>query len=291
VVEVRCVLDVHALLGESPVWNAKEQALYWVDIKKHQIHRYFPYGHLDEVFELKEEVGCLAVREEGGIVAGFRTGLYFFNLEIGSAELIIDPEANLLENRFNDGKCDRLGRFWAGTMDDSESMPTGAIYRLDADLRVKRMLAGFVVPNGMGWSPDNHTMYLTDSYNRTIYAFDYDLDLGEVSRQRVFARISEKSGFPDGLTVDAEGFIWSAHWDGWRVTRYTPDGRIDKVIMMPVQRPTSCCFGGEKLDILFVTSASIGLTKEEVARGALAGSLFQIVDTGVKGLPDAQFVG
>lgn len=288
---MRCVWKAAALLGEGPLWSPKEHCLYWVDIKGRAIHRYCPDHDIRQTFMLEEEIGCIALRKSGGFVAGMRSGLVF--LEPGnefSIRPVVAPERTLPGNRFNDGKCDRFGRFWAGTMDDVARQTTGALYRLSPDLILTRMLSDIIVSNGIAWSPDDRIMYFTDSENRTIFAFDDDAESGEISRQRVFARVADGSGLPDGLTVDAEGFVWSAHWDGWRITRYNPAGDIDRVIHTPVPRPTSCAFGGDELDKLYVTSASAGLSPAQIAEAPLSGGLFE-VDVGVCGLPEPLFGG
>jgi len=289
-VDIRCVWKAGAFLGEGPLWSPKEHCLYWVDIKGRTIHRYFPDHHIRQTFMLQEEIGCIALRKSGGFVAGMRSGLAFVEPENGSVYPVAAPECALPGNRFNDGKCDRFGRFWAGTMDDAAKQATGALYRLSPDLTVTRMLSGVVVSNGIAWSPDNRIMYYTDSENRTILAFDYDAETGDISRQHVFVRVTDEAGLPDGLTVDAEGFIWSAHWDGWRITRYNPDGDIDRVIRMPVPRPTSCAFGGDSLNKLYVTSASIDLSPTQLAAAPLSGGLFEL-DVGTTGLPEPYFDG
>ena len=279
-----------ALLGEGPLWCPRDRVLYWVDIKGRAVHRYRPADGLCETTETPDEIGCVSLRENGGLIAAFRSGIGFFDLQTQSLEMIADPEAHLPGNRFNDGKCDRRGRLWTGTMDDNAEQATGSLYRLSAGLEMVKVLSGIIVTNGLGWSPDDKTMYFTDSENRTILAFDYDLESGQTANQRVFAEIPEDAGVPDGLTVDSQGFVWGAHWDGWRVTRYDPSGRVERVIEMPVPRPTSCMFGGEDLDKLYVTSASIGLSEEQLAQAPLSGGLFEI-DPQVRGLPEPRFAG
>lgn len=288
--EARCVWQADALLGEGPLWCPRDRVLYWVDIKGRAVHRYRPADGLCETTETPDEIGCVSLRENGGLIAAFRSGIGFFDLQTQSLEMIADPEAHLPGNRFNDGKCDRRGRLWTGTMDDNAEQATGSLYRLSAGLEMVKVLSGIIVTNGLGWSPDDKTMYFTDSENRTILAFDYDLESGQTANQRVFAEIPEDAGVPDGLTVDSQGFVWGAHWDGWRVTRYDPSGRVERVIEMPVPRPTSCMFGGEDLDKLYVTSASIGLSEEQLAQAPLSGGLFEI-DPQVRGLPEPRFAG
>jgi sugar lactone lactonase YvrE len=285
-----CVLDARARLGEGPVWDAREQALYWVDIRAPALHRFDPETGATRAWPMPEAIGAAALREAGGALVALRSGLHRLDLETGSLELVCAPEPDRADNRLNDGRCDRQGRFWVGSMNDQSRVPTGALYRADADGRCHRVLDGITVPNGLAWSPDGRVMYFADTPTRTIWAFDFDPVAGIPSRRRVFATVPDGAGYPDGATVDADGFLWSANWDGWQVTRYAPDGRPDRIVRLPVQRPTSCAFGGTALDVLYVTSAATRLTPEELARGPLAGGVF-VVKAGVRGLPEPRFGG
>ncbi|MHA1566247.1 MAG: SMP-30/gluconolactonase/LRE family protein [Alphaproteobacteria bacterium] len=287
---VECVLDGQADLGEGPVWDPARQLLWWVNITAPSVNRFDPATGQNEAIAVPDLVGALALREQGGLVLALRDGFYGFDPDSGVADLITKPDTGNPGNRFNDGKCDRQGRFWAGTMDHDEKTPSGDLYRLSPDGEVKRFPAGFVVTNGLGWSPDNKTMYFTDSAGRTIYAYDFDLATGEMENRQVFARIEADGGFPDGLTVDGDGFVWGAHWDGWRVTRYVPTGRIERVVDLPVPRVTSCAFGGAGFDILYITSARVGLDGSALAKAPLSGGIFA-VQTNAKGLPEPLFVG
>ena len=272
------------------MWHPGENALFWVDIKGRAVHEFRPDDGTRRSYSVGEEIGCLVPRARGGWIAALRSGFAHLDLDGGSSTPVADPEADRPGNRFNDGKCDRRGRFWAGTMDDAATEPTGSVYRLSADGRVTRVLSGYIVTNGIGWSPDDRTMYFTDSKNKVILAYDFDAGVGELANERVFATVPAGEGTPDGLTVDAEGCVWSAHWDGWRITRYRPDGTIAEVIAMPVRRPTSCAFGGKGLDRLYVTSAREGLDEDTLAEGPLAGSLFE-VRLGVCGLAEVPYAG
>jgi len=215
-------------------------------------------------------------------------GFGFLDLNTGTITRTANPESELPNNRFNDGKVDRAGRFWAGTMDDSCAGPVGSLYRWDPNGTVTRMATGFICSNGLGWSPDNRILYFTDSMIRTIWAYEFDLASGSLGARKVFAELAKDDGVPDGLTVDSEGFVWSAIWDGWRVIRYAPDGRIDREIRMPVQRPSSCMFGGDDLKTLFITSACVELGWNSLCRGPLAGALFAL-QCEVPGLPEVSF--
>jgi sugar lactone lactonase YvrE len=211
----------------------------------------------------------------------------FFNPESGRFETAADLPSGL---RCNDGKCDRAGRFWVGTMHDAERQPLGALYRLDGDKRLHVMAGRITVPNSLAWSPDNRVMYHADSPERTIYAYDFDPATGALGPRRVFARTEPPHGYPDGSTVDAEGFLWNAEYAGSRLVRYAPDGRIDRTVAMPVSCPTSCAFGGPRLDLLYVTSSRQRMTTEQIEKEPMAGGLFAL-EVGVKGLPEPRFAG
>lgn len=288
--EVSCVLDAKALLGEGPLWDAADRALYWVDIKRREIHRFDPANGRDEKWSTPEDVGSLALRERGGLVVALTSGFHFFDPATGEIVPIAKPEPDRATNRFNDGKPDRQGRFWAGSMDDREAAPTGALYRLDADLSCTRLVDGVVCSNALCWSPDSRTLYYADSARRIVWAWDFDAADGTIDNRRVFIELPKGEGVPDGATVDAEGFVWLAQWNGWRVTRYDAKGRVDRVVRLPVQCPTCPMFGGSKLDVLYVTSASIKLTPEQRQAQPLAGGIFAI-DPRVRGLPEARFKG
>jgi sugar lactone lactonase YvrE len=284
------VLDARARLGEGATWDARDRALYWVDIRAPALHRFEPASGATRTWPMPEAIGSFALRAAGGALVALRSGLHLLDFAGGGLELACAPEPDRTENRLNDGRCDRRGRFWVGSMHDRGGAPTGALYRIDPDRTSHRVLDGITVPNSLGWSPDGRVMYFTDTPSRAILAYDFDLDAGVPGAPRLFARVPDDAGYPDGATVDAEGFLWSAHWDGWRVTRYAPDGRVDRVIELPVQRPTCCAFGGEGLDVLYVTSARTGLRPEDLARGPLAGGLFA-VHAGVRGLEEPRYRG
>lgn len=277
-------LPAQATVGEGPVWAVTEEALYWVDVPAGVLHRFVPASGATRSWQLPAELGSIALRAGGGAIAALRSGFCLLNLDTGEVTALEDPEAEQSRTRFNDGKCDRLGRFWAGTMDVEERAPLGALYRFEGRGRCQRVLGGVGLSNGLGWSPDDRTMYHTDSLTGVITAYAYDVDSGSLSAPRPFV-VDRPPAVPDGLTVDAVGCVWGVKWDGWRVVRYTPDGRVDREITLPVQQPTSCAFGGSGLDVLFVTSAREGLGPAALAEQPLAGSIFAI-DAGIQGLPE-----
>ena len=285
---VECVADVKAVLGEGPVWVEREQALYWLDIKGRKIFRLDGEGEVRE-WDTPAMVGALAPRRSGGFVAATERGFVAVDLEAEAFEAIVDPEEQRPGNRFNDGKVDRAGRFWAGTMDKEERAASGALYRLDPDLRWHRADDGYRVTNGPAFSPDGRLMYENDSALQVTYLFDLD-EAGNASNRRLFARFNEGDGYPDGMTVDAEGCLWIAFWDGWCVRRLSPSGERLEQVDLPVQRPTCPAFGGPALDRLYVVSATVGLDAKALEMQPCAGGLL-LMSPGVSGLPEIPFAG
>lgn len=284
---MRCIADVKAVLGEGPVWVEREQALYWVDIPEKRLFRWAE-GEGSRTIDQPAHICSLAPRVGGGFIGAGYEG--FLALAPGGGiSPLANPEPELATNRFNDGKVDRAGRFWAGSMDRFEREATGSLYRLDPDLSWTKADGGYRVTNGPAFSRDGRTMYHTDSALQLVYAFDLDED-GTASARRPFLRFGADEGYPDGMTVDAEDCLWIAFWDGWCVRRFSPSGERLEEIGVPVQRPTSCAFGGPELDRLFVTSASRGLSPEELAMQPDAGGLFMTVP-GVKGVAEPLFAG
>jgi L-arabinonolactonase len=288
--EIACVAHTKDVLGEVPVWSAEEGALYWIDDFKPAVHRLGSATGEVTSWRPPEKLGSMALREKGGLLLATRAGLAFYEPEGGAFEVVCDPEPDLPDNLLNDGRCDRRGRFWVGSMDKPLASPTGRLHRIDPDLSVRTFEREVWVSNGIAFSPDDRVMYFADSHRHAIYAYDLDIDAGEIRNRRVFATVPEGEGVPDGATVDAEGFLWSARFDGGRVVRYAPDGRVDREIALPVSRPTSCMFGGPGLDALYVTTATFRLPEERRAREPWAGGLLA-VDAGVRGLPEPRFAG
>jgi sugar lactone lactonase YvrE len=286
--QVKCIADVRAVLGEGPVWVAREAALYWVDINAPRIFRLDDDGAVRS-WDTPMRVGSLVPRAGGGFIAGTDQGLALVDLDANRFELFANPEDERPTNRFNDGKVDRAGRFWAGTMDDKEREASGVLYRLDSDLSWTRMDENYRVTNGPAFSPDGRTMYHNDSARQVTYAFDMDDD-GQAANRRPFLHFGQGDGYPDGMTVDAEGCLWIAFWDGWCLRRFSPDGERLAELAMPVQRPTSCAFGGGDLATLFITSARRDLKGTDLDKQPLAGGLFA-VDVGVSGIADVPFAG
>jgi sugar lactone lactonase YvrE len=278
-------------LGEVPLWCTRTKRLWWLDVRKPALQSYDPVSHAHDVFPIPGKVaGSFAFRERGGVVLGVDTALNAFDPQTGKLERLVDLEPGRPQNRLNDAKCDRRGRFWVGSMNDAVREPHGSFYRVAPDLSVRKCFNEIIIPNAVAFSPDDRTLYFADTLASRIWAFDFDLAAGEISNRRVFADMSGNPGQPDGATVDAEGFLWNAEYGGSRVVRYAPNGRTDRIIDLPVSQPTSCGFGGEKLDILFVTSAAQELSEKQLAAQPLAGSLFAL-DVGVRGLVEPPFAG
>lgn len=290
--KIECVVHSNSQIGEGAVWDDLDQALWWVDIPPGLIHRFDPGNGKNRTWEFGEPVGCIALRAGGGLVVAAKTGFYLFDPVTGTRQAIHDPEPHRPENRFNDGTTDLRGRFWAGTMKDGgQPAPQGRFYRLDPDLTVTPWKDDIYTTNGLAFSPDGSVMYFSDSNpaRRTIWRAPYDLDTGTPGAPEVFFETHDLPGRPDGGTVDADGCYWMAGVDGWQVYRITPEGKIDRTIDMPVERPSKPMFGGINRDILFVTSLGIGLSGDRPQLDA--GSLFAITGLGITGLPQTRFAG
>jgi sugar lactone lactonase YvrE len=287
--QVRRIGDTIDILGEGPVWDVQEQAFYWLDIRGCLVRRYDWSSGRTQSWTLPEMVGSLAIRERGGLLLAMRSSISFFDPATGALERVAAPEAGRENMRFNDGKCDRQGRFWSGTMNDLVREPSGTLYRLDPQRGCVAQFNGLRTPNSLAWSPDGRIMYFADSRSQVIHAYPYEPATGELGAPRVFHTV-EPPAIPDGATVDAEGFVWSALYGGSRVVRIAPDGRVDRTIELPVEQPTSCQFAGPNLDVLFITTARQRLTQEQLAQQPLAGALLA-ADVGVRGLPETRYRG
>jgi sugar lactone lactonase YvrE len=292
--QAELIVDARNAVGECPVWVPEENALYWVDIPAGGLQRWSAEtGHV-HAWKAPEMLACIARHSNGGWVAGMESG--FFHLHPhndGSLDsnLLAPVEHARTDMRLNDGRCDRQGRFWAGSMvlNMGANAADGTLYRYSAGQRgpLEAQLGGFIVPNGLGFSPDGRTMYLSDSHPlvQQIWAFDYDTDSGTPSNRRLFVDMNQFAGRPDGAAVDAEGCYWICANDAGLIHRFTPDGRLDRSLAVPVKKPSMCAFGGSRLDTLFVTSIRPGDDHDEQS---LAGGVFAL-NPGVKGLPEPLF--
>jgi L-arabinonolactonase len=283
-VDIACVAQTRDVLGEVPRWHQVERVLYWIDAFKPAIHRFDPASGKVESFTPPEKLGSFAPCAQGGLLLAGRGGLARYDPASGRLDRIVDPEAGGTVNILNDGRCDRNGRFWVGSMSRTMERASGRLYRLEAG-RLGSVDEGIWVANGLCWSPDDTLMYFADSHVKTIFVYDFDLAAGTIGPRRVFAAIGDRPGVPDGASVDAAGFVWTAMFDGGCVVRYSPDGRIDRTVPLPVSRPTACAFGGDDLSTLFVTTARFRLAPDRLAAEAHAGGLLAL-DVGAKGLPE-----
>ena len=272
---VRCVLQANALVGEGPLWNNRDGWLEWVDIAAPAVHAFDPCTGHNATRDPGRLVSAILPTSNGERVLLTDAGPVRYQPATGRLGRPVRPTGHSARSRFNDAKADRAGRLWAGTMAQDAATPTGALYVFAAGA-CRRADHGFYVANGMDWSPDGWTFYLSDSGVGTIYVYDVDQATGEIGNRRIFVQVPEEAGRPDGLCIDAEGCLWVAHWDGWRVVRYAPDGVVDQVVWMPVPRPTSCCFGGPGLRTLYITSARIRLSPKVLQDSPLSGGLFAL---------------
>lgn len=289
---IEVVADVKTHLGEGPLWDVEDERLYWIDSTGMNVFRCTPNGTEVRAWDLPQMIGSMAIRKGGGAVVSLRRGFHFLDFRTGEVDFIHDPEPDKPDNRLNDGKVDKRGRFIAGSMDTKETGKNAALYRLDPDLSVHKLDDQIIVSNGPCWSPAGDVFYFADSWSGEIWAYDYALDSGNVSNRRVFAKVDTSTGgAADGSTVDAEGFVWNAQVFDGKLIRYAPDGSVDRVIKMPVKKVTSVMFGGPNLDVLYVTSMAKkhlpNLPSDPVSRG----SLFAVYDLGIQGLPEPRFGG
>lgn len=271
------------ILGESPVWDMEARALFWVDIRSPALRR---LGHLDACAETRpmpDLVGAIALAGAGRLLVAVAGEVALYDWATDRLETVATLPARPPGHRFNDGRCDRQGRFWVGTMHNETKAAVGTLYRLDGTT-LTPVRDGICIPNSLAWSPDGRTMYFADSLRRTIEAHPFDPDTGTAGAGRDIAQM-DAPGFPDGSTVDAEGFLWNAEFNSARLVRYAPDGRIDRIVPTPMDRPTSCGFGGPRLETLYVTTTSQAMSEAELTASPLAGALLAF-EPGVPGLPE-----
>lgn len=276
--------DVRDMLGEGTFWSARDNALYWVDILAPALNRLSLADGYIERWPMPEPLGWVAERRAGGFIAGFKSGFAELDLDPLSIRLFDDPEPHLPNNRMNDGKADAEGHIWCGTMDMAEEQDTGALYRLAPDRSWTRMDDGYRVPNGPAFSPDGSWLFHTDSAKRTIYRFRRGRD-GHLLNREIFIRFTQDEGYPDGMTVDADGKLWVAHWGGGCISCFNSSGVLERRIALPARQITNVTFAGARLDRMFATSATVGLPASDYD-----GCLFEI-DCAAQGLPSYQFAG
>lgn len=286
------VVSARARLGECPVWNVDRHLLFWVDAYNHRVHEFDPETGRDRYFETGDVVSAIALAGNDRLLIALCDRLAFLNTATGEITTLHQMEFPFPNTRFNDGKCDSQGRFWIGST--SEASEQAELYRYDPDGSLHLMETGLTISNGLGWSPDERTFYLTDSAKHIIYAYDFEVNTGAIANRRILVDLSQEivDGAvvePDGMTIDRQGNLWSALWNGWRVACFNPDGKEISSIKLPVQRPTSVTFGGSRLSDLYITSASVGLSQKEIQHGFNAGDVFCAVGQTAIGMPSYVF--
>lgn len=289
--QAELLIDAHALVGEGPIWDADASVLWWLDIMAGKLYAYDPDTAANREWDVGQHVGTVVQRASGGLLLALRDGFAAYDPASGALEMLVDPEAHLPGNRFNDGKCDPGGRFWAGSMAYEDQSDQGNVYRLDTDQSVHRMIEEIGISNGIIWSLDAKTMYYTDSLDFAIRAYDYDVETGGIRNERIVIDIPEAMGFADGFTIDEEGMLWVAHFGGSCVRRWNPDtATVLAEIALPTSCVTACAFGGPNLDRLYITSACFRLSEAEKAEQPHAGGLF-VAEAGVRGVPSDKYGG
>jgi sugar lactone lactonase YvrE len=283
-VQVEVVTDAVAQLGEGPVWDARESVLWWLDIPGEALHRYDPATGEDTAVDLGRQVGSLVPRAEGGLVLATPEGFVAYDPATRAETLLAAVEGDNDATRMNDGKCDRQGRFWAGTMAYEFTTGAGSFYKFDVDGTVTKTVEGVTISNGLAWTADDRNLYYIVTMAGSVDAFDFDAAAGTIANRRPVVKINGTDGLPDGMAIDAEGFLWVALFNGSAVHRYSPEGALDGVLKIPAAKVTCCAFGGDDLGDLYVTTASHELSDDERAAQPHAGKLFRC-RPGVTGTP------
>ncbi|MBP85370.1 MAG: hypothetical protein CMJ64_01420 [Planctomycetaceae bacterium] len=287
------LLDAQATLGEGPIWDQRDNILWWIDINEHKLHRFDPATHEKETFDVGQRVGTVVPRCSGGLMLAVQNGFASFDPSNGSLRIVADPESHLPENRFNDGKCDPAGRFWAGTLElVEENMQAGTLYCLLENGRVKAKVPNVGISNGIVWTSDKKTMYYIDTPTRRVDAFDYDNDTGAISNRRPAIELPDDFvGYPDGMTIDAEDNLWVCFWGGWRVVRFDPaTGQQLSRIDVPASQVTACALGGPELKNLYITTARRDLKGTALEKEPHAGGLFH-AKVDIAGVPATAYAG
>lgn len=289
--KIDILLDIKTTLGEGPLWDVEQQRFYFIDSLDGRVFRCTDKGTELRAWDVPGKIGSMALRKDGdGAIVALDSGFYALDFATGDCDLIHDPEPDKPANRINDGKVDRRGRFFAGSMDTMEEGPNGALYRMDPDFSVHKVDTDIIVSNGPCFSPDDKTFYFADSWSGVIWAYDFDVETGALSNRRDFVPVDRSNeGAADGSTVDAEGCLWNANVYAGRLYRWTPDGEVDRVIDMPVRKVTSVMFGGPNLDTLYVTSMAKPPLPRFPGDGVQRGSVFAITGLGVTGVPEPRF--
>lgn len=290
---IELLIDARADLGEGPLWDIGEQRLYWIDSLGKTVHRCDARGSERRSWNVPDHIGSMAIRAQGGAIVSLRDGFYTLDLNTGTCRKLVDTNADEPRIRLNDGKVDRQGRFLAGSMDYGESQPLASLWRLDMDHSAHKLEDGIICSNGPCWSVDGKTFYFADSFTKSIAAYDYDTATGAISNKRTFCDFGEVGlrGFPDGATVDADDHVWSVEVYAGRLVRFDPEGKLDRVVQLPVDYTTSVIFGGADLDIAFITSMARTVPGRGAPLEREAGGVFAVHGLGVSGVPEPRYAG
>lgn len=290
-IQAKLELSIDAHLGEGPVWDEIRQKLWWVDILSGKLHKYDPSASKNSSIDLGEHIGAAVLRKNGGFVLAMKSGFYFFNEKTAEKTAVTDPESHLPENRFNDGKCDPAGRFWAGTLNYNLEKGAGSLYCLKPELTVEKKVSGITISNGLSWNSRGDRFFFIDTPTGNISSFQYDKESGDISNRSVITHIDEKIGYPDGMTIDEDDKLWVALYGGGRVIRINPEnGEIEFEVVLPVPKPTSCTFGGKDLNELYITTCREHMSREELKKYPQSGSLFR-AKLPFRGMPVNRFAG
>lgn len=292
-INVRTISDDHCILGESPIWHPLEKVLYWVDINSKKLFRLDVKTNQKKIWDMPTDICSIVPNAKGGLLVAMKTGIALLNPVSNDLHYRCQlSEKDAKNTRFNDGHCDRQGRYWVGSVDITKGMeeksPIASIFRLDANQLILQD-SDYICSNGVVTSLDSKYMYICETVKRIIYRYDFDATQGAIRNKKIFATLPDDAGFPDGIAIDSEGYLWNCHYNGWRITRYSPDGKIDRVIKIPTQSPTSCCFGGDDLKTLYITSAKRDVPEKETINQPMAGNLFAI-DVDVTGIPEPMYL-
>jgi len=276
--------ETKASLGEGAFWNYKTQEFYWIDIVDKKFHIYNPATKANKSYEMPSMIGTVVPATDKEAIVALVDGVYTVDLTSGKLEMLSDAENKMTENRFNDGKCDPLGNLWVGSMHLKQTEPKGSLYKINPKGEATKMLGNITISNGIVWSSDSKTMYYIDTPTGNVRAFDYDVTNGTIANERIAVKVPETMGFPDGMAIDEEDMIWVCLWNGNSVVRFNPNtGKVLQQIKVPAHNVTSCAFGGKNLDELYITTARVDMSEEELEKYPLAGSIFK-VKPGVKGV-------
>ena len=290
--KVELAVSHPCLLGEGPIWDVRSNCVRWLDVLNGEVHSYFPKENKHTLLKLPEMIGAIVPRKQGGFIAAMQTGFSLLNLESLSVETKSQPEENIPTNRFNDGKADPGGRFWAGTLAFDETQGVGKLYMLDKDFNHSVKIENTTISNGMAWNKAHNTFYYIDTPTMEIVSYDFDKLTGHISNRKIVTTIAPEDGYPDGMTIDDEDMLWIAHYNGWQVTRRDPStGAKLFAIKLPVAKVTCCTFGGDNMNDLYITTASKEMNEEEHIQQPLAGSLFVVKDLPYKGFLPFEFAG